>query len=60
MIYFFSEFSFLFKKGVQTPPPNGHLYLEIVPFLVATLGKKEKKQQRFYFCTETLNENTDF
>lgn len=39
-------------------PSNGHLYLEIVPFLVDTLGKK--KQQRFYFCTETLNENTDF
>lgn len=38
-------------------PSNGHSYLEIVPFLVATL---EKNQQRFYFYTETLNENTDF
>lgn len=23
-------------------PSHGHLYLEIVPFLVATLGKKKK------------------
>lgn len=28
-------------------PSNGHLYLEIVPFLVATLGKKNSRDSIF-------------
>lgn len=36
-------------------PSNGHLYLEIVPFLVATLGKKKRKNSRdFIFVLKLL------
>lgn len=34
-------------------PSHGHLYLEIVPFLVATLGKK-KNSRDFIFVLKLL------
>lgn len=35
-------------------PSHGHLYLEIVPFLVATLGKKKKNSRDFIFVLKLL------